>query len=162
MKRRTSAVSLVLVVLAALGLAGSLAAGEQVPFRGRLEGTFAITPVAPTVVFVLLTGTGEATHLGEFAFTVPHFVDVSTGNGVATGAYQFTAANGDTLFAAFNGQSTPTTNPDVHHIVETATITGGTGRFADATGAFIVDRLINVVTSTTSGSFDGTISSPGS
>jgi hypothetical protein len=87
-------------------------------------------------------------------------VDITTGNGVATGFYQFTAANGDMLVAAFNGQSTPMT-PEIHHIVETATIKGGTGRFADATGAFTVDRLINVVTSTTSGSFDGTISVSG-
>jgi hypothetical protein len=48
-----------------------------------------------------------------------------------------------------------------HHIVETATITGAAGRFADATGDFTVDRLINLVTLTTSGSFDGTIASPG-
>ena len=43
-------------------------------------------------------------------------------------------------------------------IVETATITGGTGRFAGATGSFVVERLYDIVGGTTIGSFDGTIS----
>jgi hypothetical protein len=45
--------------------------------------------------------------------------------------------------------------------METATITGGTGRFAGATGSFTTERLFDTVTLTTTGSFEGTISSPG-
>ena len=41
------------------------------------------------------------------------------------------------------------------------TITGGTGRFAGAQGSFNVERLASPVTFMTSGSFDGTITSPG-
>jgi hypothetical protein len=71
------------------------------------------------------------------------------------------AANGDTLTASFRGKATPTAKPGVLAIVETATITGGTGRFAGATGSFTVVRLFNTVIGTTAGSFTGTISSPG-
>ena len=56
--------------------------------------------------------------------------------------------------------ATPTA-PGVLSIAESATITGGTGRFADATGTFTVERLFNQVTPLTTGSFQGTISSPG-
>jgi len=78
-----------------------------------------------------------------------------------TGSYEFTAANGDTLIADVTGQFGPTAeNPRVLLSVETATITGGTGRFADATGTFTIERLFNQVTGLTTGSFEGTISSP--
>jgi hypothetical protein len=46
-------------------------------------------------------------------------------------------------------------------IVEQATITGGTGRFAGASGTFTIERLFDPAAGTTSGSFGGTISAPG-
>jgi hypothetical protein len=46
--------------------------------------------------------------------------------------------------------------------VERATIMGGTGRFAGASGNFVVERLYNIGAGTTAGSFVGTISSLGS
>ena len=70
--------------------------------------------------------------------------------------------NGDTLIADVTGQFGPTAeNPRVLLSVETATITGGTGRFAGATGSFTVERLLNLDTFSTTVSFEGTISSPG-
>jgi len=45
--------------------------------------------------------------------------------------------------------------------VEIATITGGTGRFANATGGFVCERLYDNAAGTTIGYFDGTISRPG-
>jgi hypothetical protein len=78
----------------------------------------------------------------------------------ASGFYYFVAANGDTLTAEFDGVSTPVA-PGFLYIVETATITGGTGRFAGATGSFTVERLYDTLAGTTVGSFEGTISSPG-
>jgi hypothetical protein len=156
MKRHSSAASLVLAVLAVLGLAGPAAAGEPVPFKGSLEGVATITPLAPPFVSVLVEATGEATHLGKFALEIPHIVNRA--NSTAIGSYEFAAANGDAVFADFIGQATPTSTPGVLSIVETATITGGTGRFAGATGGFISERLFDTITGTTIGSFEGTIS----
>src|SRR5207249_8606528 len=96
------------------------------------------------------------THLGQFTLAIPHIVNAA--HGTAIGSYEFTAANGDTLFADFTGEATPTATPGVLYIEETATITGGTGRFAGATGSFTVERLFDTVTGTTIGSFEGTIS----
>jgi hypothetical protein len=45
--------------------------------------------------------------------------------------------------------------------VETWTITGGTGRFTGAAGSFTVERSLDQTTGVTTGSFEGTISSPG-
>ena len=155
-----SAASVALAAFALIGLARPAAADEQVPFKGRLEGVVTITPLAPPFVSVLVNGTGNATQLGKFTVAIPHIVNRTTR--VAIGSYQFTAANGDMVFADFVGHASPTATPGVLYIVEVATITGGTGRFAGATGGFIVERLFDTVAGTTVGSFEGTISSPGS
>ena len=134
------------------------AQGEQLPFKGRLEGVVTVTPVDPPIFSVLVNGTGNATQLGEFTVAIPHLVNRA--NRIATGSYHFVAANGDTLSADFTGQATPTATPGVLSIVETATITGGTGRFAGASGSFTCERLYDAVAGTTVGSFNGTISVP--
>jgi len=138
--------------------AGVLSNDREVPFKGRLEGTATITPGTPPFLSVSIEGTGNATHLGRFTVEIPHLVN--TTNRTSTGTYEFTAANGDTLTAGFTGQATLTA-PGILSVVETATITGGTGRFADATGSFTVERVFNQVTGLTTGSFEGTIPSPG-
>ncbi len=141
-------------------LAGPAAAAEkQVPFKGRLEGIVTVTPVDSQFIFVRIQGTGNATHLGLFTVDIPHLVNLQTSTGI--GSFAFTAANGETLTADFTGQATPTASPTVLSIVEIAVITGGTGRFADATGSFIVTRSFNLAAGLTTGSFTGRISSPG-
>ena len=162
MRSHSFRASLALAALAVAAIAGPLVAADQVPFKGSLEGVVTVTPVPggpPTTVDVLVDGTGNATQLGQFALTIPHRVNRATRT--ASGSYHFTAANGDTLSADFTGQSMPTATLGVISIVETATITGGTGRFDGATGGFICERLFDAVAGTTIGSFDGTISSPG-
>ena len=138
------------------GTWASLSAAQSVPFKGNLEGTQTSTPLQPPFAFVDGSATGNATNLGRFTVAFPHTVNFATRTGVGT--FTFTAANGDTLTADFTGQAQP--GPLVS-IVEHATITGGTGRFAGATGSFTVERLFNPASGTTEGSFEGTISSPG-
>ena len=159
MKRYSFAAGLALAVVAALGLASPVSAGEQVPFKGSLGGDVTHTPVDAQTDYVLVEATGNATELGRFTLDIPHLVDRPTRT--AVGTYEFTAANGDTLIAAFTGIATPTAMPGVLYIEETATITGGTGRFAGATGSFAAERLFDTIAGTTVGSFEGTISAPG-
>jgi hypothetical protein len=156
MKRYSSAAGLALAVVVALGLAGPAAAGEPVPFKGSLEGDVTVSPLTPPFVQVDVDATGNATQLGEFALAIPH--KVNRADRTAVGTYEFTAANGDMLFADFTGTATPTAIPGVLYIEETATITGGTGRFAGATGSFVCERLYDTIAGTTIGSFEGTIS----
>jgi hypothetical protein len=159
MKYRRSAASLALALLAVVGLAGPVPAGDRVPFKGSFEGDVTSTPLAPPFVMADVEATGEATHLGRFTLDIPHIVDRATRT--AVGTYEFTAANGDKVYAEFTGLATPTAIPGILYIEETATITGGTGRFAGATGSFTSERLYDTIESTTIGSFEGTISSPG-
>ena len=43
--------------------------------------------------------------------------------------------------------------PGVFYILETATITGGTGRFAGATGSFTAEHRYDTIAQTTFGDF---------
>ena len=108
---------------------------------------------------MLVEATGHATHLGLFTLDIPHVVNRA--NRTAIGTYEFTAANGDKVFADFTGLATPTATPGVLYIEEIGTITGGTGRFAGATGTFTSERWFDTINLTTVGYFEGTISSPG-
>lgn len=135
---------------------GAASRGTSVPFNGNLEGTQRSTPLQPPLAFVDGSAIGNATQLGRFTVEFPHTVNFATRTG--QGTFTFTAANGDTLTADFTGQAQP--GPIVS-IEEHATITGGTGRFAGATGSFTVQRQFDPTTGTTKGSFEGAISSPG-
>ena len=159
MKRYSFAAGLALAVLTVVSLAGPTAAQEQVPFKGSLEGDVTVIPIGPPYVSVLVEAGGNATQLGLFTLDIPHIVNRA--NRTAVGTYQFTAANGDTLTADFTGLAVLIA-PGLLYIEEEATITGGTGRFAGATGSFSVERWYDTIEGTTFGSFEGTISSPGS
>ena len=156
---RTAASVVAMTVALLFSLAGPVAAGDQVPFKGNLAGKVTVTPLAPPVASVLIGATGDATHLGRFSLVIPHQVNQALR--VGAGTYEFTAANGDKLTAAFTGTATLVA-PGVLSTTETGIITGGTGRFAGATGTFSAERTFFVATGQTTGSFEGTVSSPGS
>jgi hypothetical protein len=150
------------VIFLTVALSGTAAAKQEVPFHGSIQGVEIDVPLGgppPTSLSVKGTGTGIATHLGRFTATYEVDVDLSNGSGI--GGLQFIAANGDRIFTTLVGQGTPTGTPGINLIVEVNTITGGTGRFTNAKGSFTVERLVDLTTGFTSGSFNGTISSPG-
>jgi hypothetical protein len=145
-----------MILTAALAIPAT--AAQQVPLKGALQGNDTDTCFSFPIVCVRTDGTGTGTHLGNFSFTLEAQVNVLTGT--STGIAHFIAANGDTFDATVVGSGVFIT-PDLISITETYTITDGTGRFAGAQGSFTVERLASPVTFMTSGSFDGTITSPG-
>ena len=161
MTRHFSFARLTFALLALLALAGPAAAerqGKQVPFRGSFEGHATPTPLAPPFVAVNIEGEGHANQLGHFDVSVAILADAS--NGTAVGTFEFTAANGDRLTADFTESFAPTDVPGVFSDVITATLTGGTGRFAGATGSFVSHRVADHVTGIITDTFEGTISTP--
>jgi hypothetical protein len=147
--------------LFALLCAGTALAGELVPFRGVWQGsTVSATPISPNVVLVVASGTGNATQLGSFEMTSPHYTYLDTF--IVEGTQDFTGANGDTLNASFTGQLFP--GPGYLEGTLAAVITGGTGRFAGATGSYdfhIIARPAAFGFDSTA-TIDGVISTAGS
>lgn len=135
----------------------SSARAAELPFRGRFTGSQSVTPLAPPLASVDGSATGTATLLGLFTVEFPHVVNFATR--IGEGTYTFTAANGDTLTGEFVGQASGA--PPLISIVEQVTITGGTGRFAGASGTITVERQFDQASGMTDASFDGTLSSVG-
>jgi hypothetical protein len=144
-----------LVAAFAVSLASvASAVAAETPFKGKVNAVETVA-VAPLTLSVTRDGTGTATYLGKFTEHITLQVNIPTAH--ATGVATFTAANGDTLTATVDGQATPTPTPGVVSIVEVYTITGGTGRFADATGTFTARITLDRSTGVSSGTFSGAI-----
>jgi hypothetical protein len=139
---------------------------KRILLKGYLQGTetdvLQGTPPESIAVDGTIPGlAGLATHLGEFTYSYKVVVNVQDGS--ATGTGELIVANGDRVFLSISGQGEPagTDVPNLNSIVEIDSITGGTGRFAGATGGVTVKRLIDLATGFTSGSIHGTIVLPG-
>ena len=139
-------------------LAVPAAAHKQVSFTGAIQGHEIDTPPAPNSTSGFGSATGIATHFGQLSFT--YELMISPPN--ATGSAQLLiGANGDSIYTTVSGKLALTSTPGVASIMETYTITGGTGRFVGVTGQFTLERLIDFGTGFTAGLFQGTIIYPG-
>jgi hypothetical protein len=129
------------------------AVAAETPFKGTVNAV-ETGPVVFPIRFLDREGTGTATYLGRYTEHVTMLINIPTLS--STGAATFSAANGDTLLATVVGQATRT-SPTTLSIVEVYTITGGTGRFADATGSFTLESTLDQTTGASSGAFSGAI-----
>jgi hypothetical protein len=136
-------------------------AGAQVPFRGSDVGGFQFPGLcADGALQVVIYGEGTATHLGRYTYAANECFNPI--NGVFVGVHTFTSANGDQLFGTYSGQVAPTADEDLVTYHELLLITGGSGRFAGASGMFEVNGLADLASLTYSQSLTGGLSSQGS
>jgi CBS domain-containing protein len=150
------------LVAASVISAAPVAAGEMVPFRGTWTGqTDSATFIAPDIVLVVASGGGEGTHLGRFTMVSPHYTYLATF--AIEGTQVFTAANGDTITATISGTLAPQPDGTLEGTLA-GVITGGTGRFAGATGAYDFHIVATPIPTgfASVATIDGTISSVGS
>ena len=145
-------VALVAALTVSLAIAAVGAVAAETPFKGTANAVE--TGQGFPIRSAAREGTGTATYLGNFTEHVVMQINVLTMHG--TGLATFTAANGDTLSASVDGQATRT-GPTQISTVELYTITGGTGRFADATGTFTLENALEQTTGVSSGTFSGAI-----
>ena len=113
--------------LAVFPILGPAVVQQEVPFKGNANAIVTSVVPAEDGLHMTLTATGQATHLGRY--TREESIVIHP-DGSIEGSVVFVAANGDRLFADFNGGFiSPTTIAGTYHF------TGGTGRFEDATGS---------------------------
>ena len=146
-------VVLVAAFAVSLGTVAVSAVAAETPFKGTVEAVETGTVVFP-IRSATREGTGTATYLGRYTEHIT--IDINLLFMSSTGAATFTAANGDTLTATVAGQATRT-SPTTLSVVEVYTVTGGTGRFADATGSFTLRSTVDQPTGVSSGAYSGAI-----
>jgi hypothetical protein len=159
-KSGTRAQLLIGLVLIALVLPLHAAAGDQLPLKATETGMFQLNGSCGTGGLVLeVTGTGYATQLGNYRSHSRECFDPATGV-VTGGSFTLTAANGDAIFGTYSGQVSPGRDPYVIAYDDPGLITGGTGRFAHASGIVTQSGLANLETGEYEGTLTGSVSSP--
>lgn len=126
---------------------------KEVSIKGSFATTFQFIPVVcidplngtpvdcgtagaiPVVVSTPFTGVGRLSHLGRSTVASSQTVDFTTAPPSMTGTDEFTAANGDKLYATHSGISgVPDAQGNVTFSGEYI-FTGGTGKFNGASGS---------------------------
>jgi hypothetical protein len=151
--RHLRLIGLVVAFAVSLASVAVSAVAAETPFKGTVNAVETGQVVFPSR-FLDREGTGTATYLGRYTEHVVMLINIPTLSSM--GAATFTAANGDTLTAGVVGQAMRT-GPTVLSIVEVYTITGGTGRFADATGTFTLTSTLEQTTGVSTGTLSGAI-----
>jgi hypothetical protein len=115
-------------------------ATKMVPMKETYQatGTAHFSSVCGGQLLVSLAGGGQATHVGRYTVTNSHCLDFDTGVFTA-GSFTKTAPNGDLLEGEYSGTSRPLpagSDPCVlrFELNTSLRFTGGTGRFAGASG----------------------------
>ena len=145
----------------------SASARDLVPFNGTVSGYVETQePIDQCTVHIHVVNFGNSNQLGAFTGTAefyPNFCE-DPPNITYTGTFDWFAANGDEIYGTFEGYLCPTETPGVYDNHETAEVTGGTGRFANATGHFELGGQLDFTTNPPSFvlPWQGVISSVGS
>jgi hypothetical protein len=146
-------------------------AGDTVPFNGTVAGfneSQSGTECEPSIHVINF---GHANQLGAFTGSAEFFIrpcepdpNLCENNIPYTGTFHWFAANGDEISGTFQGYLCPTETPGVYDNHETAEVTGGTGRFANAAGHFELVGQLDFTTNPPSFvlPWEGVISSVGS
>ena len=151
---------LIALFVATLFAAGVAKAQPAVPFKATIAITESIQLIGGAPCFLQgdISGTGRATHLGKLTLASTDCI-----NPISATAFSFfsdqvilTAASGDQIFAAYSG--TFTIEGTVGVIVGGYQITGGTGRFTQASGAGTVQGVEDLSTGNGEIKLIGTIS----
>jgi len=137
--RAISTASLVLALAALLpASAAAKAGGTDRPVTGTSLGEIT-TNVA--TLGITADASGVMSHLGKYTSHFDGTVRIVGGRTLGEGTFATVGANGDELSGTFtlNGDL-PTT--EVHTATVFLTITGGTGRFADASGTITIPLVV--------------------
>jgi hypothetical protein len=164
MKKEIKRISLMTAILLTVALVSSAVEAGVIRINGTFAGSESGTPFPDPAEGFYVNGsaTSSDTALGPFTefYSVPvAFAFLGTAPGDVAGIRLIVgdAANGDSILACGLGNNLGSCANGDLHIVGTATVISGTGRFADARGRYTEDRCVNQATGETSGTISGTI-----
>jgi len=136
-------------------------AGSQVPLKGGDVGGFGPGDHAcsPGYDALDIDGVGHATQVGRYTYHADECFNGATL--LFTGSFSITAANGDRITGTYSGE-VPVIAFPLAVYEQDMIVTGGTGRFADASGQLHGRGVANLATGDYSQELAGTATSPGS
>lgn len=132
------------IALAFATAAVAPAAAQTIPFNGTRENVNPVTPpggrcVPPffntvTIAPGAISSTGTST-ISDFVSTQSHCIDSAPPTALSDGRFEYRFQAGDSIIGIYSGNVSNSATPGVFDAVENLTVTGGTGRFINATGA---------------------------
>ncbi len=129
-----------------------------VPFKAGFNNTSQVL-APPPMVQIQITGEGSGSHIGKATLAANVTVNLTTPppfsiNGTAV----ITAANGDQIFVSVTGSRTAADATGAYTGTTSNTVTGGTGRFENASGSFEGKITANVTSPNSTVTYQGYIS----
>jgi hypothetical protein len=150
-----------LLALAALALflpPEAALAGDGVPIEGLFAANFTLTVKSPLVFDVTANGIGFLSNVGNSSFQLQKTLDATSGVPLYAGTFTITAVSGDTLTGTYNGVGAKPDSGGYGPFSGVLTVTGGTGRFAGASGSVAFTAFSNGGTGQAVYSFKGVVS----
>lgn len=135
---------IVVLSLAALTVSPGPAVAEEISFRATITGNAHLSPTEdPFVLRNDETGKGVANHIGQFTWADVEYVDfgVIPGGVAVVATFAMTFDDGDQLFGTLITTGSLDEHAATLFIQGTYEFTGGTGRFADATGSGEIEAV---------------------
>lgn len=129
-------------------LKASLVTQEQTGYR----------PDCPSKFGGTTTGTGKSSHLGKVSLMATDCITPMENYFTFKGKFELTASNGDKLTGDYSGSFKPITPPKYSLSDAVFQITGGTGRFSQASGSAELQGTQNIQTGKGKIEANGTIS----
>lgn len=123
-------------------------APRTVPLHGTFGTTFKLIATdTPGLFDNPINGVGNLRSLGPCTVTIEQTVDFRSNPPILASVWLLTFSDGDQLSATSHGTGTPlVSNPSFFHLAGEGVITGGTGRFKNATGALRFPGVAHVDT----------------
>lgn len=133
---------------------------HPVPFKSVFE-LWSDPAIPGPTINLTVNGLGNATHMGRTKLLVSETIITTTIPWTAHANVILTAANGDELHFNYDSFIDPSEMAPGGNfnliVVGQCTITGGTGRFKDASGNLTYNGIFNAATSTGTATFNGDI-----
>jgi hypothetical protein len=155
-------ISLMTAIFLTVALVSSAVEAGRIRINGTIAGSESDAPFPDPAEGFYVNGsmTSTDTELGPFTefYSVPvalAFLGTPPGETAGSRLIVGDAANGDSILTYDLGNNPGLCANGDLHVVGTATIIGGTGRFAGARGSYTEDRCVNLATGETSGTIRG-------
>lgn len=153
-----------LLIASLTALAAAPAAAQTVEIAGQNTIVDQLTPpggrCVPVYFNTVAYGPGDVrsegtTNLGPIGETATHCVTSLPPTDIVDGRFTITFRAGDTITGTFDGRVDATATPGTFAATKALTITGGTGRFAGASGT--IDQAGQLVIAAGLGTYTGTL-----